>query len=94
MDEVGETRRIGVEGQEKAPGLDGGAVGCHAGALELLVVVVPVLDHSSLSLHLPRRLRGFQSLDPPLTLLATLPIIRECWKTDLGEEEEEDPEDR
>ena len=89
LDDVGEAGGVGVEGQEKAPGLDGGAVRGHAGALELLVLLVPVLDRARLGLHLPGRLSRLKPLDPPLPLLRvapTLPGLFGC-QTDPREEE-------
>lgn len=51
MDYVDETRCIGVAGEEKASGLDGSALGGHAGELELLVALLVVLGEAGFRVH-------------------------------------------
>lgn len=53
-------------------GLDGAADGGHAGAVELLVIGVPVFGHTGLGLDLAAGLLGLQVLETVLALGAKL----------------------
>lgn len=71
LDDVDEAGGVGELGQKEAAGLDGVAYGGDAGALELLVIGVPVLAHSGLGLDLAAGFLGLQVLE---TALAPGPV--------------------
>ncbi len=58
--------------QEKAVGLNGTPDDGHPSALELLVVVVPRLDHAGFSLNAVSGFKGIEPVEPALAKLSLL----------------------